>query len=141
MPVPRPSIGSQIAAAAFAALISAASHGQTAAANGYTFDINSVVRSSTYPGANSVWVLYEAPGNSFECSPPQGCYAKSQRTNYVFICGQGFAVAAERISYDLGGSVVKHEVQDVQQATPSAYDAGANLVLATYCRVRYRTFP
>jgi len=136
-----PSTCAQIAAGAFAALMCVSSLAQNLSAAGYMIDVNSLGRSPTYPGANSVWVLYDTPGMSFECSPPQGCYAKSQRTNYVFMCGQGFAVPVERISYDLGGSVVKHEVQDIQQANTSIYDAGADLVLSTYCRVRYRRHP
>ena len=133
------SVTSQIAAAAFATMTCgiAAAHGPSA--YGFTVDFNTLGPSTMYPGATAVWVQYD-PGTSFECSPPRGCYAKMQRINFTFSCAPMYAVMTERVSYDLNGNVVKHEIQDIQSTNPT-YDTGARLVLATYCPQLYRRHP
>ena len=60
-------------------------------------------------GAGGAWVLY-APTLSVDCSPPPGCYAKTQRIHYDFNCAPRYTVMTERISMDLNGTIVKHEV-------------------------------
>lgn len=116
---------------------SGAAVAQIVSAYGLTIDTSSLGPSPAYPGATSVWVLYD-PGMSFDCSPPRGCLAKSQRINYTFNCAPAYAVITQRISYDLGGTEIRRETQDIQSADPSTYDAGARMVLATYCPVRDR---
>ena len=85
---------------------------------------------STLSGAaGGVWVRY-TPALSVDCSPPNGCYANSQRIYYRFSCAPRYAVMAERISMDLHGAVIKHE-------TPGNYaastDEAANRVLKEFC--------
>lgn len=140
MPIrpPRRLVIARIAAVAIATATSAIATAQGVPAVGFTIDASSLGPSPTYPGASSVWVLYDPPGMSFDCSPPRGCYAKTQRINYTFNCAPAYAVITERISYDLGGNVVNHEVQNIQSANPSTYDAGGRMVLSTYCGARSR---
>ena len=75
------------------------------------------------------------PTLSVDCSPPRGCYASTQRIQYNFNCAPRYAVAVERISMDLNGNVLKHEI-------PESYvvsnDEAANRVLSTFCGPRDR---
>jgi hypothetical protein len=87
--------------------------------------------------ADGAWVLY-SPALSVDCAPPRGCYAKTQRIHYDFRCSPGYAVITERISMDLGGNVIKHEVLDSTTAYSPSYDAGAVRVLVTFCKIRDR---
>lgn len=87
------------------------------------------------PGATGVWVRH-APTLSVDCSPPRGCYATNQRIFYVFNCAPRYALPMERISMDLNGAIVKHEVRQGQPTYPLTYDEAAILVLDTYCPTR-----
>ena len=81
---------------------------------------------------DGAWVLY-SPTLSVDCSPPRGCYAKTQRIHYDFSCFGRYAVITERISMDLNGNVVKHERFDAAAGLTPSYDAGAILLLDTFC--------
>ena len=131
-------IVARIAFACFVAcacgLASALDWSTGSSAYGFAIDTNTLGPSLAYPGATAVWVLFE-PTQSVECTPPRGCYAKTQRINFTFNCAPRYAVMTERISYDLNGNIVKRENQNIQ-ADPLTYDAGARLVLDTYCPLR-----
>jgi hypothetical protein len=79
-----------------------------------------------------------APTLSVDCSPPRGCYAKTQRIFYDFSCYGRYAIMVERISMDLNGNVVKHEVVEPAAGYVRAYDAGAAAVLDTCCPIPER---
>ena len=81
-------------------------------------------------GAGGVWVRY-TPALSIDCSPPRGCYANSQRIHYNFACAPRYAVVAERISMDLNGAVIKHEMPGTYAAST---DEAANRILKEFCR-------
>jgi len=75
------------------------------------------------PGATGARVLY-SPTLSADCAPPRGCYAKSQRIHYDFSCAPRYAVVTERISMDLNGAIIKHEVRGAASRYVPEYDAG-----------------
>ena len=81
---------------------------------------------------DGAWVLY-SPTLSTSCAPPRGCYANKQRIHYDFSCSPRYAVMTERISIDINGNVVKHEVTAPAGSYAPASDAGAIQVLATFC--------
>jgi hypothetical protein len=87
--------------------------------------------------ASGAWVLY-APTLSVDCSPPRGCYARTQRIHYDFSCSPRYALMTERISMDLNGTIVKHEVLDAAASYPASYDAAAVRVLDTFCPIPSR---
>lgn len=132
-----------IAAACFAATacdLASALGWSRAPAYGFTIDTNSLGPSLAYPGASAVWVLFQ-PTQSVECSPPRGCYAAMQHVAFTFNCAPRYAVMTDRISYDLNGNVVKRENQNIQSVDPLTYDAGARLVVDTYCPLYSRGQP
>jgi len=94
--------------------------------------VESLGPSSLIPGASGAWVLY-APTLSVDCSPPRSCYAKTQRIHYDFSCAPRYTVMTERVSMDLNGTIVKHEVLEVAPRYTPAYGAGAGQVLDTFC--------
>ena len=94
--------------------------------------VESLGPSSLMTQASGAWVLY-APNLSVDCSPPRGCYAKTQRIHYDFSCSPRYAVMTERISMDLNGTVVKHEVLDRSARYTPSYDAAAVRVLESLC--------
>jgi hypothetical protein len=100
-----------------------------------TIDANSLGPSLSVPGTTGVWV-YHSPTMSVDCSPPRGCYATTQRIYYVFNCAPRYAMPMERISMDLNGKVVKHEVRHGQPTYSQTYDEAAHLVLDAFCRGR-----
>ena len=102
-----------------------------------TIETGSLGPSLRIPGATGVWV-YHAPTLSVDCSPPRGCYATTQRIYYVFNCAPRYAVPMERLSMDLNGSVVKHEVREISPTYEQTYDEAAALVLDTLCPHRER---
>jgi hypothetical protein len=83
-------------------------------------------------GASGAWVLY-TPALSVDCSPPRGCYAKTQRIHYDFSCAPRYIVLTERISMDLNGTIINREVRDAAPSYTPAYDAGTMQVLDTFC--------
>lgn len=94
--------------------------------------VESLGPSTLVAGASGAWVLY-APTLSVDCSPPRGCYAKTQRIHYDFSCAPRYSVLTEQISMDLNGTIVKHEVRDAVPRYVQSYDAGAIRVLETFC--------
>lgn len=88
--------------------------------------------STRIAGARGVWVHY-APALSVDCSPPRACYATTQRIHYDFSCAPRYIVRTERISMDLNGTIVKHEVLEAGAPLAPAYDAAAMWVLNTFC--------
>ena len=97
-------------------------------------DMNTLGPSPQFPGMTGIWVLY-SPSLSTDCSPPRGCYAKTQRIYYAFNCSPRYAVAMERLSFDLNGTMIKREVRDAADPYVSANDGGAIQVLDTLCPV------
>ena len=92
-------------------------------AAGMPIETNKFTRSDWLDAANAVWLYHEYP-MSIDCSPPRACYAKSQVVNYHFNCGRGFIYVRERISMDLNGSVVNHQVYE-QPTLASPLNEGA----------------
>ena len=88
-----------------------------------------------YPGTSGVWVTY-SPSMSVDCSPPRGCYARTQRIYYVFNCSPRYAVPVERTSADINGSVIKRETRSESDPYSAGGDIGAFVVLETYCPLR-----
>ena|SRR5664279_93108 len=95
-------------------------------------DMESLGPAPRIAGLNGVWVRY-APTLSVDCSPPRGCYANTQRIYYSFTCAPRYAVLVERISMDLNGAIIKHEISD---SYAPAYDEAATRVLDTFCPLR-----
>jgi hypothetical protein len=58
-----------------------------------------------------VWVKYEYP-MSIDCSPPRGCYAKSQRIYYFANCAIGALAQVQSIFMNLNGDVVAQTEPD-----------------------------
>jgi len=83
-------------------------------------------------GGSGAWVVY-APTLSVDCSPPRGCYAKTQRIHYDFSCAPRYAVVTERISMDLNGNIVKHELQGATANYALSNSTGATELLDTFC--------
>jgi hypothetical protein len=94
--------------------------------------VESVGPSTLIPGASGAWVLY-APTLSVDCPPPPGCYSTTQRIHYDFNCAPRCTVLTERVSMDLNGTIVKHEVLEAAPRYAPAYGAGAGQVLDTFC--------
>jgi len=121
-----------IAGAAFAAIApDTASFGawdSMSSASG-SITVESAAPSTRIAGATDVWVKY-APTLSVDCSPPRACYATTQRIRYDVSCVPRYVVMSERISMDLNGTIVKHELGS---ANTIAYDAAAIRVLDTLC--------
>lgn len=88
-----------------------------------------------YPGTTGIWVTY-SPSLSVDCSPPRGCYAKTQRIHYVFNCAPRYAMPVERISADLGGTVIKRETRSEGDPYVVEGDVAALIILDTYCPLR-----
>jgi hypothetical protein len=95
-------------------------------------DMASAGPSKRLAGANGVRVLF-APNLSVDCSPPRGCHARTQHIFYDFSCVGRYAIMVERVSMDINGNVVKHEVVPAAPPYALAYDAGAAEVLDTFC--------
>ena len=76
-----------------------------------TLEMNTLGPSPQIPGTTGIWALY-SPSLSVECSPPRGCYAKTQRIYYAFNCSPRYAAAMERISMDLNGTEIKRELRE-----------------------------
>ena len=77
-----------------------------------------------------------SPSLSVECSPPRGCYAKTQRIYYVFNCAPRYAMPVERLSTDINGSIIKQETRTGAEPYSADADVGAFVILETYCPVR-----
>lgn len=140
---PDPSPWHRFAASLAGAVLAAAASDPAAAAGPdaiqassptLTIEFNSVGPSPRAAGASGVWIRSD-PTLSVDCSPPRGCYAKTQRMYYVFSCWPRYAVLTERLSMDLNGTIIKHESAD---ANPSDYDEAAALLLNTFCPIRER---
>jgi len=98
-------------------------------------DISTIGPSLRYPGTTGVWVTH-SPSLSVECSPPRGCYAKTQRIYYVFNCAPRYAMPVERLSTDINGSIIKQETRTGAEPYSADADVGAFVILETYCPVR-----
>jgi hypothetical protein len=127
-------IAARTAGGAFAAIagvstVSAAGWGSLPGSSDLV-TVESLGPSTIVAGASGAWVLY-APTLSVDCAPPRGCYARTQRIHYDFSCAPRYAVMTERISMDLNGTIVKHEV--MQAPTVVSVDAGAARLLDTFC--------
>jgi len=95
-------------------------------------DTSTVGPSLRFPGATGIWLTY-SPSMSVDCSPPRGCYARTQRTYYLFNCAPRWAVPMERLSADLNGSVIKHELRGEGEPYSANADVAAFVILETYC--------
>ena len=101
-------------------------------ADGTPVETNVLAQSNWLVAAYAIWLYHEYP-LSIDCSPPRACYAKSQLVNYHFNCVRGFIYVRERISMDLNGNVVNHQV--FEQPTPtSPLDAGVRDGFGHLCR-------
>jgi hypothetical protein len=101
-----------------------------------TIETNTLGPSTHIAGSSGVWVLH-APTLSVDCSPPRGCYATTQRVYYSFNCSPRYIVVAERISMDLNGTIVKHELQETVTYSP-VDDEIATWVLDCVCPLSQR---
>lgn len=104
-------------------------------APGIMLDTATVGPSLRYPGTTGIWVTY-APSMSVDCSPPRGCYARTQRIYYIFNCAPRYAMPLERISMDLNGNVVNREFRTDADPYSADADVGALVILETYCPSR-----
>ena len=98
----------------------------------FAVEMNLPGPSTRIAGASGVWVRY-APTLSVDCSPPRGCYANTQRIYYNFSCTPRYIILLERISIDLNGTIVKHEVQEAAPTYTLAHDGVATWVLDAFC--------
>ena len=98
--------------------------------DGVPVETDKLAQSNWLAGASAVW-LHHVYVMSVDCSPPRACYANSQLVNYHFSCGLGFIYVRERISMDLNGNVVNHQVFDF--APPSPLDPSARGAFARLC--------
>ena len=121
-----------MAGAAFLIIASSASGAGWDAISSESVTVESFGPSSLISGASGAWVLY-APALSVDCSPPRGCYAKTQRIHYDFNCAPRYTVMTERVSMDLNGTIVKHEVLEAAPRYAPALGVGARQVLDTFC--------
>src|SRR5262245_8303480 len=113
-------------------LVVAGSDSVPGASGPIDIETNSLGPSTRIAGASSVWIRY-TPTLSVDCSPPRGCYAATQRILYNFSCKPRYAVLMERISMDLNGAIIKHEVSDTYGP---ADDPAAIRVLNKFCSLR-----
>jgi hypothetical protein len=127
-----PIAAAAITAALLVCPVIAAALGSLQPSGPIVIDMASAGSSRLLAGANGVWVLF-APTLSVDCSPPRGCYARTQRIFYDFSCYGRYAIMVERISMDINGNVVRHEVAAAAPSYTRAYDAGAAEVLDTFC--------
>ena len=67
-----------------------------------------------YVTAYDAW-LYFDHNLSVDCSPPRGCYAKTQWLQAYVDCHRRFVAIVQTISMDLNGNVVGHAVHDPPQ--------------------------
>ena len=93
-------------------------------------ETDTLAASPQLAGSTGVWVRY-TPALSIDCSPPRGCYANSQRIYYNFGCVPRYAIVVERVSMDLNGTVLKHEMPGTYAA---ANDEAANRIFKEFCR-------
>ena len=124
----------RVACAALALIVAHAPSAEAlslALADGRVVEMNKPSASTRIVGAAQVWVL-QSYAISADCRPPPGCYAKSQLINYDFSCTPRYAVVAERISMDLNGNVVKHEVMEPGATVTLDYFTGGDL-LESFC--------
>ena len=130
----RPALRAAIAVACLACVppASAARWEVMGAAPEIAIETSTVGPSVRFPGATGVWITY-APSMSVDCSPPRGCYARTQRTYYLFNCAPRWAVPMERLSADLNGSVIKHEFREEGEPYSANADVAAFVILETYC--------
>jgi len=128
--------GSTIAAATLLAAgnAGAAPWEITGAAPEIAIETNTAGPSLKFPGTTGVWVTY-SPSLSVDCAPPKGCYAKTQRIYYVFNCSPRYAIPVERISADIGGTIIKRESRSEGEPYVLDADVGAWVILHTYCPV------
>ena len=98
-------------------------------------ETNTVGPSLRFPGTTGVWLTY-SPSLSVDCSPPRGCYAKTQRIYYVFNCSPRWAMPLERLSADINGTVINRETRGEGDRYAVDGDVGAFVILETYCPVR-----
>lgn len=68
-------------------------------------ELDSLAAVEGLPGAVGGWVRYTY-AMSIDCSPPSGCYAKSQRIYYLANCAGGALAQIQRVSLDMNDRVV-----------------------------------
>ena len=124
---------------AAAALAATAAHAHGAAGmqqprpiSGSVITVEWIGASPQIAGATGVWVRY-APTLSVDCSPPRGCYATTQRIYYTLSCSPRYIVLMQRISMDLNGTIVKHEMRDAGTVNGAENDDVAGGVLNQFC--------
>lgn len=107
----------------------------TGAAPEVAIETQTVGPSLRYPGTTGVWITYR-PSLSVDCSPPRGCYAKTQRIYYVFNCSPRYAMPIERMSTDINGTIIKQETRSDADPYYADGDVGAFVIMETYCPLR-----
>jgi hypothetical protein len=71
----------------------------------FAVELDSLVAVEGLPGVAGGWVRYTY-AMSIDCSPPSGCYAKSQRIDCFANCGGGALAQIQRVSLDMNDRVV-----------------------------------
>jgi hypothetical protein len=84
--------------------------------------LHSIAPASGYFGAYDAWLYFDHT-LSVDCSPPRGCYAKTQWVQAYVDCHRRFVAIVQTISMDLNGNVVGHAIHDPPQFAP-AYGHG-----------------
>jgi hypothetical protein len=124
----------RMACAAFGAIVADAPGAEVLSlisADGIVIETNKLSPSTRFVGALAIWVQ-NSYAISIDCRPPRGCYAKIQVINYHFSCAPRYVIVGERISMDLNGNVVKHEVLEPAATSGLDYDAHRE-VLERFC--------
>jgi hypothetical protein len=137
MPLPRPNRRltiSRMASAAFVAIVADEPGAEVlslTSSDGVAIETNKLLPSTRFAGAFAIWVQHSY-AISVDCRPPRGCYAKTQVINYHFSCWPRYIIVVERISMDLNGNIVKHEVLEPAPTSVLNYEADDE-VLNRFC--------
>ena len=93
---------------------------------------------SMYPGAVEAW-LHVEHSISVDCSPPRGCYAKSQWINAIVNCRQRTVGLLRVVSMNINGDVVNEASGDALRflrpygQSPLSYEGPDAEVLRIVC--------
>jgi len=79
--------------------------------------LHSIAPAPGYFGAYDIWLHFDH-NLSVDCSPPRGCYAKTQWVQAYVDCHRRFVAIVQTISMDLNGNVVGHAMHEPLQFLP-----------------------
>jgi hypothetical protein len=94
--------------------------------------VHSIVPAEGYPYTVDAWA-YVTYGMSVGCSPPRGCYAKSQWIRAYVHCRTRSVAVLERVSLDLNGDVVNTWIADRVWFERHSFRSGGHTMLTLVC--------